>query len=391
MPVRILYGLLFLGMLVWAMGCDRANGPEASASVEELRGVWVTNVDSEVLDSQTSIEEAMSFLANHHFNVVFPVVWNDGVTLYPSEIMEERFGVPIDPAYEGRDPLAEIIDAAHAHDIAVVPWFEFGFAARHAGSTPTGILDQHPEWVARTPEGDRVIKNDFHWMNAFHPEVEDFVVALVHEVATTYDIDGVQGDDRLPAQPVEGGYAPATVEQYQADHDGADPPSDPHDDAWKSWRANQLNSIAKRIYQDMKAIRPTLQVSWSPSIYPWGYDEYLQEWPSWVRNDRADWIHPQVYRRDTTAYRETLESQFPHEVGIPESYRTRIYPGVLLQVGDYRMTPEEAVQVVQINRDMGLNGEVFFFYEGLRANDGEVATALLNAVYQTPAALPMSD
>ncbi|MFO8232110.1 MAG: family 10 glycosylhydrolase [Longimonas sp.] len=375
----------------WGTGCENGSPespPDGEDPLTELRGVWLTNVDSDVLDSQASIEDAMAFLAEHHFNVVFPVVWNNGVTLYPSEIMADRFDVSIDPAYEGRDPLAEIIEAADKHDLAVVPWFEFGFAARHAESTPTDILEHHPEWAARTPESDPVVKNDFHWMNAFHPDVEDFVVGLMQEVATTYDVAGVQGDDRLPAQPVEGGYAPQTVEQYQADHDGADPPSDPHEADWKAWRADQLNAIAERIYGDMKAISPTLQVSWSPSIYPWGYDEYLQEWPSWLRNGHADWVHPQVYRRDTTAYRETLEDQLPDAVDLPESDRARIYPGVLLQVGDYRMTPDEAVQVVRTNRDMNLHGEVFFFYEGLRANDDEVANALAETVYQQSASWP---
>ncbi|MBU1064199.1 family 10 glycosylhydrolase, partial [bacterium] len=63
----------------------------------ELRGVWLTNVDSNVLDSQRSIAEAMHFLGEHHFNVVYPVVWSDAKTVYQSEIMDSLFGLPIDP------------------------------------------------------------------------------------------------------------------------------------------------------------------------------------------------------------------------------------------------------------------------------------------------------
>jgi len=36
--------------------------------------VWVTNVDSDVLDSQANIEQATAFLADHNFSIVFPVV-----------------------------------------------------------------------------------------------------------------------------------------------------------------------------------------------------------------------------------------------------------------------------------------------------------------------------
>ena len=62
--------------------------PCAAQTVQpELRGVWLTNVDSEMLSSRAAIAEAMQFLADHHFNAVLPVVWNDGVALYPSAIM----------------------------------------------------------------------------------------------------------------------------------------------------------------------------------------------------------------------------------------------------------------------------------------------------------------
>ncbi|NES74064.1 MAG: tetratricopeptide repeat protein [Okeania sp. SIO2D1] len=46
-----------------------------------LRGIWLTNVDSKVLHSRDNIAEAMDFLAETGFNVVFPVVWNKAFTL----------------------------------------------------------------------------------------------------------------------------------------------------------------------------------------------------------------------------------------------------------------------------------------------------------------------
>ena len=35
------------------------------------------------------------------------------------------------------------------------------------------------------------------------------------EVVKNYDIDGIQGDDRLPAMPAEGGYDAYTRNAYQ--------------------------------------------------------------------------------------------------------------------------------------------------------------------------------
>ena len=49
-------------------------------------------------------------------------------------------------------------------------------------------------------------------MNAIHPEVQQFLLDMVQEVIRSYDVDGIQGDDRLPAMPSEGGYSRYTIE-----------------------------------------------------------------------------------------------------------------------------------------------------------------------------------
>ncbi|NBC86931.1 MAG: family 10 glycosylhydrolase [Bacteroidetes bacterium] len=379
--------VLLLACVLTLVACQEdSNAPSVPAPTPELRGVWITNVDSKVLDSRTRIDEAMQFLAAHNFNVVFPVVWNDGHTLYPSAVTDSVYGVRIDPRFAGRDPLADVVAAARAHGLAVIPWFEFGFAAAHG--TPGPLLTAKPSWAARDTAGDVLTKNNFLWMNGYHPEVQRFLLSLVREVVTRYDIDGVQGDDRLPAQPVEGGYARRTRALYRAAHAGQSPPLAPRDSIWKRWRADQLNTFAARVYRTVKQVDSTLQVSWAPSVYPWSYDEYLQDWPTWMRNGSGDLVHPQVYRRDSTRYRRTLQRQHPDTLKVAPMLKQSMYPGVLLQVGDYRMTPDALLHAVHTNRAQGYAGEVFFFYEGLRADGGRLAAVLRDHVYRDPAPLP---
>ncbi|MFB8790419.1 MAG: S-layer homology domain-containing protein [Potamolinea sp.] len=59
----------------------------------ETRGVWLTTTDSKVFNSKQNIAEAMNFLAETGFNLVFPVVWNNSATLYPSRVMRENFAI----------------------------------------------------------------------------------------------------------------------------------------------------------------------------------------------------------------------------------------------------------------------------------------------------------
>ena len=362
-------------------------GVRVVASLVELRGVWLTNVASDVLDSRESIAEAMQFLADHHFNVVYPVVWNAAATLYPSDTMENLIGRRIDPRFRGRDPLQEVIEEAHARGLAVIPWFEYGFAASYnAGGGP--ILTLKPEWAARDRDGRLLKKNGFEWMNPYHPEVQGLLMDLIMEVTTGYDVDGIQGDDRLPANPVEGGYSAYTVELYKAEHGGAAPPRDFRDPAWVQWRADKLSAFGERVYDAVKAVDPLMQVSWSPSVYPWSKQEYLQDWPAWIRGGYADLVHPQNYRYTVEAYRATLESMTPAALGLDPDVASKIYPGILMRVGDYTVPAEALKQELAINRELGFNGEVFFFYEGLRVNNGALADTLLATFYRDPARLP---
>lgn len=349
----------------------------------ELRGVWLTNVDSQVLDSRESIAEAVQFLADHHFNIVFPVVWNDAQTLYPSAVMDSLFGVPISPRFAGRDPLAEVIEEAHQRGIAVVPWFEYGFAASYQKQGGR-LLEKFPHWAARDKDGKLLTKNGFEWMNGFHPEVQEFLLALVKEVVQNYAVDGVQGDDRLPAQPIEGGYSAFTDSLYRATHAGNAPPSDPRDPEWQRWRGNLMNAFGKRLYREVKALKPEILVSWAPSIYPWSFDEYLQDWPAWIRGRYADLVIPQVYRYTLRRYQTTLDEM---RTGVPPEF-LQLYPGVLMNVGDYLIPTDFLLDAVAYNRQQGYAGEVFFFYEGLRKQKSLLAQKLKERFYREPAELP---
>ena len=43
---------------------------------------------------------------------------------YPSERLRAETGQRQDPRFAGRDPLAEAVDSAHRHGLAIVAWFE---------------------------------------------------------------------------------------------------------------------------------------------------------------------------------------------------------------------------------------------------------------------------
>jgi uncharacterized lipoprotein YddW (UPF0748 family) len=139
------------------------------------------------------------------------------------------------------------------------------------------------------------------------------------------------------------------------------PPSNGNDAGWIQWRAKKLNQFLKRLRTEVKAIKPNIDFSMSPSVYPFSLNEYLQDWPTWVDSGWVDKVMPQVYRYDINAYTATLNAVKNNLKGITAN----CYPGVLLKSGNYTASDAFLNQMVQQNRTLGFAGEVFFFYEGL--------------------------
>ncbi len=354
--------------------------------VEEMRAVWLTNVDSYVLASDDNITEAMEYLASININVVFPVVYNKGYTLYPSAIMDSLFGQATlpDPAFQNRDYLEKLVTEAHRVGIEVIPWFEFGFSSSYS-LNGGHIIEKFPDWACKNRSGNLVVKNGFDWLSGINTEVQDYMLSLIMEVIDNYDVDGVQGDDRLPAMPVEGGYEEFTVELYKSEHGGAEPPVSYNDAGWKTWRAGKLNEYFARVRDSVKSRSENLILSVAPSPYYWGYGEYLQDSKNWVIDGIVDNIIPQLYQYDLGSYNYALSTTL-NDVGQhnPEIF----FAGVLMNVGTYLIDKNLMGQMMSANRDNNVNGESFFFYEGLRKNNNDLGDHLGAYFYKDPAVLP---
>ncbi|MEN9919409.1 MAG: hypothetical protein RL662_1845, partial [Bacteroidota bacterium] len=329
-----IYLSLFLSLGLIACNSPKKNEavPTTSTTVQTtapVKGVWVTNVASDALHSRTKIQETVAICKNSGITDIYVVTWNRGRTLYPSQLMQTEYNQPIMEKFAGRDPLQEMIEEGHKAGLKVHAWFEFGFATSYQDPTGGEILRKHPEWKAIDNTGKLVSKNGFQWMNAINPQAQQFVKSLVMEVVTKYDVDGIQGDDRLPAMPSLGGYDAYTLDLYKKEHNGQLPPNDYMDAAWLTWRADKLTAFLGELYNEVKAAKPNMIVSMAPSIHPWAKEEYLQDWPTWLEKGYCDYVIPQVYRYTMEAYTNTLKEQVSF---LKEDQKSKFFAGVLLQV-----------------------------------------------------------
>lgn len=362
--------LLAVGLLVLACtSCSKGGGetkppppppPTPSWLPNAYRGVWITTTASTALDSRDNIKQTVLNCKTAGINHIFVVVYNNARTIYPSQVMNALIGKPQLERFIGRDPLQEIIEEGRAAGIKVHAWFEYGFASSFSANGGP-IIAAKPGCAAKDIGGSLVVKNGFDWLNAFHPEVQDYMISLIKEVVINYDIDGVQGDDRLPACPSTSGYDSYTAGLYKAET-GQDPPGNDKEANWVNWRAKKLNAFLKRLRTEVKTIKPSLIFTMSPSPYPFSLNEYLQAWPTWVDSGYVDAVFPQIYRYDISAYNATLIQQ----KNAVNGNLTNVYPGVLVKSGSYVATDGFLSQMVQANRNNGYKGEAWFFYEGVK-------------------------
>jgi uncharacterized lipoprotein YddW (UPF0748 family) len=326
-----------------------------------LKGTWLTNVGSKALYSRANIQEAVKVCKKSGITDIYCVTWNRGMTMYRSNIMQQNFGFAVDTFYGSRDPLKELIEEAHQKNIRVHAWFEFGFSASYR-DTGNHILKKFPHWGAIGKDGKIVSKNGFVWMNGFLPEVQQFMKSLILEVVNNYDVDGIQGDDRLPALPSECGYDAYTLGEFKKETGLDASQKGIHDSLWIHWRAGRMNLFMKELYTDIKKAKPGMIVSMAPSVYPWSIIEYLQDWPTWLKNGWVDYVIVQLYRKDMDAYKRTLDAT----VKYAGAKKDKLYAGLLTSLGDgYTVDEKFLADMMTYNREAGLKGECYFYFDGL--------------------------
>jgi len=371
----LVFGLALLLASI-ALAAPAAGGDAESQGAKSFaRGVWLTNVDSDVLFDRQQLEEATAALSEHGFNTLYPVVWNRGYTLHPSPVAQRWTGSSqmLHPGLADRDPLKEIVNHGRQHGMRVIPWFEYGLMM----PADSRLVRENPEWLTRRANGSATWKsggeNTVVWLNPLHPEVQTMLIELLTELAGTYDVDGIQLDDHF-GYHYQFGYDSYTLGLYRREHPGQHPPPAPnldplqncvHDDAdwqrWTDWRADGISRFIEKLVAALRAVRPDLIISVSPNPQTFSKNCYLLDWSTWHRRHLIDELVLQVYRDDMASFAGELlaadvlsaRQSIPVVVGILSGLRDRHVPSSLLR------------QQILMARDTGFSGVSFFFYESL--------------------------
>lgn len=374
-PILLILFLLAIGLT----GLLRSD-PVLPQPLQEIRGVWMTSNDMDILRDRQKVQAAASQLQRLNFNTIYPVVWNAGYVMYSSAVAQRAKIQPfVYRGVDGHDILADLIAQAHQQNLLVIPWFEFGFMA-----PPTSELAMnHPEWLTQKLDGSQTsisAAGEVVWLNPFRPDVQKFITDLVLEIVTQYDGDGIQFDDHT-SLPSEFGYDRYTIAMYTKETKKA-PPSNPQDAAWVKWRANKITAFMVKLRAAVKAKKPNAIFSISPNYYDLAYRLHLQDWLTWVRRGIVDELIVQVYRPTLQSFVEQInrpeiqeaQQKIPTGIGVLAGLRNKPVPMSQIQA---------QVQAAQ-ERRLGVS---FFYYESLWNETLEPAIARqagFQALFPTP-------
>jgi len=362
-------------------GARRKERKRRLYSSTEMRGVWVSNVDSTVMDSYGNMESLASRISNLNMNALYPVAWNKGETFYPSDVMV-KYGAPKISTRYGlpslkRDPMKDWIALGNQYDLDVVPWFEWGLKV--PSNSP--IAQRNPEWLSKDVSGKSSFDQDgtsTSYLNFVHPEVQTFYEELMVEFVKRYEVLAVQFDDHMSLKNTFG-YDDFTLNMYRTETGRTGKPT-PEAPEWLAWRAAKLTQFIARISKAIKATRPGVKFSISPNPYPWSYQNYVQDWPEWVNQGLVDEVVVQVYRDNMSRFQGELSSPALDKA----KGKVNLMIGVLSGLKPEPMPIEMVRAQTAMVREFGYQGVVYFFQESLLqfTASGETIDSRLNVIKQ---------
>lgn len=340
----------------------------------EIRAVWLDRGTIVKAKSKADLKPLFERMAEAGINTVFFETVNASYPIYPSRVAPEQ-----NPMTKGWDPLQAAIELAHDRDMELHAWAWIFAAANQGHNKILGqeenylgpVISRNPSWVLKDQNG-AVFNRTPGFKKAFYdpanPQVREYLLSLLEEIATNYNVDGIQLDYiRYPFQDNHTkqtfGYTATTRHFFQEIH-GIDPKdlnkSSPSWQAWTGFKIQQIDSFVAEVSQRIRKKRPDIIIS--AAVFPMERNERLnvlqQHWEEWIYSGWVDVMVLMTYALDTGNF-EARTRSIQELAGKNASL---IIPGIrLLSVPD-----TETFDQVQSIRNMPSGGYALFAAENLK-------------------------
>lgn len=382
-----------------------AFGSQAIPPKYEFRAAWVATVNNIDWPSRPGLsadqqkQEAAGMLDMLRKNGINAVIFQGrpaGDAFYPSKLEPwSRYltGTPgKDPGY---DPLAFWIDECHKRNMEFHLWCNPYRVAQHTTEPLAAghIAFQHPEWIVSY--GGKL------YFNPGLPETRAFIVEVVKDVVSRYDVDAIHFDDYFYPYPVAGVPFPDLLTYYQY-------PGPFRPDQINDWRRNNVDETIRLLSEAIKNTKPWVKFGISPfgvwrnqaddargSLTMAGttnYDHLYADILKWQQSGWIDYVLPQLYWQiGHPSVNFELLCHWWNE----NRFDRGLYIGQALYKSEYNSTVPEWRQPDQLTRQIrlmrkidGIGGGAFYSAKHLQRDLMGFQDSLQRDLYHYPALVP---
>ena len=237
----------------------------------ELRGVWFAYYDWEAMPREEeafrqAAASVMDRLQALEMNAIFLHVHSHSDSYYlqssyfPASLY--AFGTMGEPL--SFDPLAIMIEEAHARQISVHAWLNPYRITSNSEERTNVTWQDIPEdslvkqW-RNSPEHERSILkyHDLYFLNPAREEVKQLLTDTITELVSKYAVDGVHFDDYFYPS-INSGYEGADFDKPEYEASGSDL-------SLADWRRENVTDLLQRIHAAVREVDPHLVFGVSPA------------------------------------------------------------------------------------------------------------------------------
>lgn len=392
------YKKLFLTFIVFLSVAITVNAKYADK--RDFRGAWIQCVNGQFMNMGTKrMQDTLTYqldkLKECGVNAIIFQVRPECDALYKSNYEPwSRFltgaqGKAPNPYW---DPLAWMIEQCHKRGMELHAWIN-PFRAKTKTTTSLSnnhIAIQHPELVF-SYDGQLIL-------NPGNPEARNYILKVVQDIVSRYDIDGLHIDDYFYPYPSAGQVIRDDAE-FAKYNNGIKNRND--------WRRDNVNIFIKELYETIHQTKPWVKFGISPfGIYRnkksdpimgsqtnglQNYDDLYADILMWVNNGWVDYCVPQLYWEigHKAADYETLIKWWNKYAGKRHLY---IGEDVIRTVKSSDLENRRINQMPakqKLHREMkNVQGSVLWYAKAVVDNVGNYASTLKNVYWKYPALVP---
>jgi len=256
------------------------------------------------------------------------------------------------------DQITQCVEAAHQNGIQVHVWK----VNWNLSGAPQSFIDEMRS-EGRT-QVDRY-GNPVDWLCPSNPDNQALEHDSMLEVVQNYDVDGIHFDYiRYPNS--DSCYCDGCRARFeqQTNNTVSTWPDDvldggPLESEFQAWRRQQITNLVSWVYEDVKAIKPQVQVSAAVfSRYPSCRESVGQDWVNWIQDGIVDFLCPMDYTDDFDNFENLVTDQLSFSQGL-----VPIYPGIGASSSSSNMGPDGVIVQLQTTRDLHTGGFIIFNYD----------------------------